>query len=59
MDYEMDNPRLCLILHREGGMSVSYFEAPAVRFQIEVDSVKLTPEVEDLLARLLAHPIIG
>jgi len=49
-------PMLGFNILENGGMNVIYFEAgDVVEFQCE--RVELTPEVEELLARLLAHPI--
>ena len=39
------------------GTFVWYAEPPNVRIEFEIEHVEITPEVEDLLNRLLAHPI--
>lgn len=49
--------RLGFDLHSNGTMNLLYFEPPDKEIQITVESLTLTPEVEDLLARLLSHPI--
>lgn len=37
--------------------AVSYYEFPDVRIQFTIAEIKLSPEIEKLLQRLLAHPI--
>ncbi len=51
--------RECLVitLSPEGGMNVQYWDKSAVSFEIHVDRVDLTPELEQLLDRLLRQPI--
>ena len=44
-------------LRKEGGMTVSYWEKPDRSIEITTERVEITPEVEQLLARLLAQPI--
>jgi hypothetical protein len=44
-------------IYEDGRMRATYVEPPASGVQNIVDGAKLTPEVEDLLARLLSHPI--
>jgi hypothetical protein len=41
----------------EGSMCLRYRENPDVDIEMDVDRVEITPEVEDFLNRLLAHPI--
>ena len=45
------------LYRKDGGMTVTYFESPKPIIEIEVDRVELTPEVEQLLLRLLNQPI--
>jgi len=47
---------LAVILNTKGGMIVSY-QDQSTDIEINVERVELTPEVEELLARLLALPI--
>ena len=44
-------------LLREGGMKIRYDEVGHLVSEFEVDRVEITPEIEALLARLLAQPI--
>jgi hypothetical protein len=53
----LEQPALRFELKREGGMKVQYWEYPDTRTEFEVASVEITPEIEALLARLLAQPI--
>jgi hypothetical protein len=52
-----DQPWLHFELRSEGGMELWYCEPPHPDTIINVDRVEITPEVEDFIARLLAHPI--
>jgi hypothetical protein len=51
-----EQPRVAVVLNPEGGMTVAYQDGSGLH-EITVDQVELTPEVEALLQRLLAHPI--
>jgi hypothetical protein len=39
------------------GISVTYHEGPNTRMRIDLDKVELTAQVNDLLNRLIEHPI--
>lgn len=52
-----DQPHLDIGWDGAGGMVVTYYEAPNTEIRFTVDRIEVTPELENLLQRLLAHPI--
>jgi hypothetical protein len=48
---------LVIALSPEGGMNVQYWDKSVAPFEINVDRVELTPELEQLLDRLLGQPV--
>jgi hypothetical protein len=44
-------------LQMDDRMHLRYLEHPDVHIEMDVDRVEITPEVEEFLTRLLAHPI--
>jgi hypothetical protein len=57
--YGLRKDQSCLLIdvHMEGGMTLEYFENPDVRLETNVDRIALTPELEQLLMRLITEPI--
>jgi hypothetical protein len=57
--YGLRNNQSCLLIdtHRQGGMTLEYFETPDVRMEAKVDRVALTSELEQLLIPLMTQPI--
>ena len=54
---QIGQARLTFRVMRQGGMEIQYCEANDRVSEFEVEQVKITPEIEALLARLLAQPI--
>ena len=53
-----EQARLRIDVHREGGMTIGYYSLLELEeFEVNFDRVELTPEFEQLLSKLLAHPI--
>lgn len=48
---------LSMEVQSEGGMIVYFIEPPNPMIEISLERVELTPELEQLLSRLLTHPI--
>jgi hypothetical protein len=52
-----EQARLVIDLHPGGGMTITYLEPPSPAVEVNLERVELTPELEQLLLRLLTHPI--
>src|SRR5689334_10235955 len=53
----IEKPHLVIDVRPQGGMVVTYYSPPDPVLKLNSDRVELTPELEQLLSKLLAHPI--
>ena len=56
-DLRPEQTSLSFKFKRESGMRIRYYEGGSFITDFEVERVEITPEIEALLARLLAQPI--
>jgi hypothetical protein len=52
-----EQPAFGIEILPDGTMHLWYHEPPNENIEMDVDQVEITPEVEEFLARLVAHPI--
>ncbi|MEO8397141.1 MAG: hypothetical protein ABI700_29370 [Chloroflexota bacterium] len=52
-----DQPSFSIEPNPNGGATVWYHEPPDVWIQFQIEHIEITPELDALLKRLLAHPI--
>jgi hypothetical protein len=53
----LGQPMLGFAIQPDKGMEVVYYESPHPAIEFKAETVEITPEIEDLLTRLLSHPI--